>query len=78
MADKERVVSDSFWFALPGIIGAVISGYIAVRQQRQEKTLQRIKHLTNSLKDELVAKTDTEAHARGVLDERNRNVQEGG
>ncbi len=71
-------MSDSFWYSLPGIIGAVISGYVAVRQMQMKTQIQQVHDLANSLKDELVAKTDTEAHARGVLDEKKRNIDAGG
>ncbi len=71
-------MSDGFWYALPGIIGAFTSFYVAFRQMQMKTQIQEVKHLTNSLKDELVAKTDVEAHARGVLDEKQRNIDAGG
>jgi hypothetical protein len=58
---------DSFWWALPGIIGALASAYNVI-------TLRRVEKNTNSLTQQLVKSTGDAEYKRGGEDEKKRPI----
>lgn len=61
-------MSDSFWTALPGIISALMSGYVLFKQVRTSVDIKAIHTATNSMKDELVRTTGESEKAKGKLE----------
>lgn len=59
--------------ALPATIASVAALLVSMRNGRK---VEEVRKATNHMKDELVAITDKEAHARGVKDERKRRRDE--
>lgn len=66
-------VSDQVWLALIAILGQIMLFWM---QMRTNSKVEQVHIATNSMKDQLVLKTEQEALARGGVEERNRaNVE---
>jgi hypothetical protein len=69
MSDASLIAIVAVVPATIAAIGALVIGVMTARQSaRRDEAVAKIEHATNSMKDELVALTDKESHARGVKD----------